>query len=336
MAGGDTMASEKEIFVTKQYIPVGQPISQNDHTVIYHVKCMAEPGHPDGILKMYRKKNIKSLYEQLQRLDYSGWPHIYCVRYFDESTLVVEERLNGHTLAELIDQNRARHQPFTEAEAVQIMEKVCEALEPLLSANPPIIHHDLKPSNIFVTATGRVKLLDFVPGQPHKKNPITTIFNIIGAIFHEMLTNKKPKNDRCTYTGKYEPVIRRCLDKNPTNQYTSITEIQEDIDYAKIHGTDDAESRKIQIPYTLTYPFQGFLLCFEWTLFAFFYLKNSLPTASLFCIALIINALFFFIRRHIFLGEKSAWLSPAQRFGPVLVLAALFTGIYFLLRLFIV
>ena len=41
------MPSEKEKFVTKQYVPMGEPIVQNDHTIIYHVKCLCEPGKPD-------------------------------------------------------------------------------------------------------------------------------------------------------------------------------------------------------------------------------------------------------------------------------------------------
>ena len=55
------MPSEKEEFVTKQYVPMGEPIVQNDHTIIYHVKCLCEPGKPDGILKMYRQQNREAL-----------------------------------------------------------------------------------------------------------------------------------------------------------------------------------------------------------------------------------------------------------------------------------
>ena len=55
------MASEKELFVTKQYVPMGQPIVQNENTIIYKVKCLAETGSPIGILKMYRQRNIQSL-----------------------------------------------------------------------------------------------------------------------------------------------------------------------------------------------------------------------------------------------------------------------------------
>ena len=47
------MASEKEEFITKKYIPTGAPIVENDRTLIYKVRCMEEPGSPVAILKMY-------------------------------------------------------------------------------------------------------------------------------------------------------------------------------------------------------------------------------------------------------------------------------------------
>ena len=108
------MPSEKEEFVTKQYVPMGEPIVQNDHTIIYHVKCLCEPGKPDGILKMYRQQNREALYKRLYQLDYSEWPHIYNVKYFDGNTLVVEKYLEGNTLEELLKQNKENKTDFTE------------------------------------------------------------------------------------------------------------------------------------------------------------------------------------------------------------------------------
>ena len=43
------MASEKEEFITKKYIPTGAPIVENDRTLIYKVRCMEEPGSPVGM-----------------------------------------------------------------------------------------------------------------------------------------------------------------------------------------------------------------------------------------------------------------------------------------------
>ena len=184
------MASEKELFVTKQYVPMGQPIVQNENTIIYKVKCLAETGSPIGILKMYRQRNIQSLYTRLYQLDYSEWPHIYNVKFFDGNTLVVEEYLEGNTLAELLEQNRARNVSFTEEEAYQIMDRLCDCIQQLMQPEPPIIHHNLKPSNIFVTSAGAIKLLDFVPGFSKPKNPFRSLWKTLGNIFHQMLTGE--------------------------------------------------------------------------------------------------------------------------------------------------
>jgi serine/threonine protein kinase len=326
------MASEKELFVTKQYVPQGEPISQNDHNVIYRVKCMAEPGHPEGILKMYRKRNVKALYETLKRLDYSEWPHIYAVKYFDGNTLVVEEFLKGNTLEELLAKNRSQGITFSEAEAGRIMEQVCHSIEILLSANPPIVHHNLKPSNLFVTSTGRVKFLDFEPGTIKQKSPLQSFLHFLGAIFHEMLTGKPPKG-KCTYKGRYEPVIRRCMEKDVTKQYTDIKDLKEDMEYAKTHEPENLE--KVGIPYVLTFPFQGIILCFEWVLLSFFLFKDNTATTLLFAIILVLHGVLFAARRHSFLKKEGIILDNFHRFGPILILAAIMIVLYFLVTSFI-
>ena len=317
------MASEKELFVTKQYVPVGQPISSNDHTVVYKVKCMAEKGVPDGILKMYRKKNVKALYTRLQQLDYSEWPHIYNVKYFDESTLVVEEYLEGQTLAERMEQNRAQGIVFSEKEACDIMDKLCEAIDILLQFEPPIIHYDLRPSNIFITRSGAIRLLDFIPGTPKKPKPLHHMLEFLGGIFHEMLTGKPPKNRKCTYRGRFETIIRRCIEKSPEEQYDSIQELQEDVEHAKTHKPENALDAA-GIPYTLTIPFQGTILAFEWVLLSFFFAKNILPTMCLFAVIFFIHCACFAAKRHSFMKENNVSLSIARKAVPILLLAAVF------------
>lgn len=317
------MPSEKELFVTKQYVPVGQPISQNENTVIYKVKCLAEPGTPDGVLKMYRQKNIQNLYTRLYQLDYSEWPHIYSVKYFDGNTLVVEEFLNGHTLAELLEQNRTRGVTFSEEEAHRIMDRLCDCINQLLKAQPPIIHYNLKPSNIFITNARAVKLLDFIPGTAKKKNSNHSILNILGSIFHWMLTGKEPKNGKCTYEGRYEPVIRKCIEKNPEQQYTNIHELKEGLEYAKTHDPDASSKEIVGIPYALTIPFQGTILGFEWILLSFFWQKDNLATMCLFALIFFIHSLVFAARRHAFFKEHNVHLSTARKAFPVLGLVAL-------------
>lgn len=330
------MASEKELFVTKQYVPTGAPISQNDHALIYKVKCIAEPGHPDGILKIYRKQNIKKLYTQLRLLDYSEWPHIYNVKYFDDSTLVVEEFLKGNTLAELLERNRTQKTTFSEEEAYHIMEQVSRYIGELMSLQPPIIHHNLKPSNIFVTSAGRVKFLDFAPEYRKSKTSFSSILHILGSMFHEMLTGKKPQNKKCTCGKRYEPIIRKCMENNPEKQYQNMQEMQADLKDAKNRVLEDDSREGVGIPYTLTMPFQGILLSFEWLLLVFFYEKENLPSAILFTAIFLIHGSCYAVRRYSFLRKKGVSLGGVRTLLPLLALAAVFAVLYLVVVNFIV
>lgn len=329
------MASEKELFITKQYVPIGKPIVENDHTIIYKVKCMAQKGTPDGILKMYRKKNIKNLYTRLADLDYTEWPHIYSVKYYDESTLVVEEYLEGHTLAELLNQKRASGATFTEEEAYDIMERICSGLESLMKIQPPIIHHNLKPSNIFITETGAVKFLDFIPAYRKRKTPFPHMMHFLGSLFHEMLTGKEPKKNTCIYRGRYETVIRRCMEKSADRQYASIGSLQEDLHYAKTQEPEKVSGEIAGIPYTLTIPFQGTILAFEWILLSFFFIRNLPSVMCLFAVVFFIHSVSFAYSRYRFLKKNNVRLSTARKAIPILFLAAILGCLSFAVSFFI-
>ncbi len=325
------MASEKELFVTKQYVPTGEPLVQNDHTVIYRVKCLAEPNKPDGILKMYRKKNLSNLYRTLYQLDYSYWPHLYAVKYFDENTLIVEELLKGMTLEEKLEKNRARGITFSEEEAHTLMEKICYNIQQLAKLNPPIHHHNLKPSNIFITDTGNVKFLDFIPAFKRRKPPLVAMIHSLGTMFHQMLTGKPPKNDKVIYKGRYADFIKKCLENNPTKQFTSIDELQKEMDIARKKEYTEAPAESAGLPYYLSYLFQGIPLLVEWILFVFFLSRDNVATASLFCIVFLVHSIVFLYQRERFLKKNNIIPFLWQRIVPIVIFIALMIVIYLIL-----
>jgi len=51
--------------------------------------------------------------------------------------------------------------PMTEAEVLEFLPQVLDALEHIHGLNPPVIHRDLKPANLVRTLDGRVYLVDF-------------------------------------------------------------------------------------------------------------------------------------------------------------------------------
>ncbi len=87
----------------------------------------------------------------------------------DVRLYTVQELVEGDTLEALV--GSGRH--FTEKEAVEICRAVAATLGYLHDRSPPLVHRDVKPSNIIVAADGSVHLVDFgsvrnaLEGDPH-------------------------------------------------------------------------------------------------------------------------------------------------------------------------
>jgi serine/threonine protein kinase len=79
---------------------------------------------------------------------------IYNVEQHDGEWMIVMELLQGQTLDGVI-----REHPLKTGEILDISVQVAEALD--AAHQHGIIHHDIKPSNIFVTTRGVTKVLDF-------------------------------------------------------------------------------------------------------------------------------------------------------------------------------
>src|SRR5688572_17557447 len=81
-----------------------------------------------------------------------------------ETIYQVTEWLEGMTLAELLKQKLA----VSWDEKLSIMEQVCAGLEYAHAQN--VLHRDVKPSNIFIESSGRVRLLDFGMARTQESN----------------------------------------------------------------------------------------------------------------------------------------------------------------------
>ncbi|MCR4605391.1 MAG: hypothetical protein K5639_05275 [Eubacterium sp.] len=325
------MATEKEEFVTKQYVPTGEPLVKNAHVTIYRVRCMKEPGRPEALLKLYHNKNVFKLYDRMMHLDYTEWPHIHNVKFFDGNTLVVEDYLKGYTIQEIMDGKRKAKAKYSEEDATKIMDRVCEAVKAINDIQPELVHGNLKKSNIFITNGGHVKFLDFEPADP--KKPRFNLLEFLGRLFHELLTGREPKEKKVSYQGRYKKVIEKCLESNPDKQYSDVKELTEDIEEAKEmeFEEEDGETRTVGIPYVLTLPFQGTILAIEWMLFSFFIQKDMLQSAGLFGGIFVVHLLVFIWRRAVFLHKEDVHLDGFKLMFPIvlfiLILAAIYLGV---------
>jgi eukaryotic-like serine/threonine-protein kinase len=74
----------------------------------------------------------------------------------DGAVFLVMDLLRGQTLAERLEEGR---EPFSVAEVLEISSQLLDVL--VHAHERGIIHRDIKPENVFLTADGRVRLLDF-------------------------------------------------------------------------------------------------------------------------------------------------------------------------------
>jgi Tol biopolymer transport system component len=92
--------------------------------------------------------------EALAALNHPNIAHVYGLEESANTRCIVMELVEGETL-----QQRLTRGAIPVEEALQIAKQIAEALE--VAHERGVIHRDLKPGNIMLTADGKVKVLDF-------------------------------------------------------------------------------------------------------------------------------------------------------------------------------
>lgn len=111
----------------------------------------------------------RKLFEQeaqlLRSLDHSNIPKI--ADFFEENgrAYLVMEFIFGESLEKRLKNTNA---PLLESDVLKWAIQLCDALSYLHTRQPPIIFRDMKPSNVMVTNSGLVKLIDFGIARTYK------------------------------------------------------------------------------------------------------------------------------------------------------------------------
>jgi serine/threonine-protein kinase len=101
--------------------------------------------------------------EILARLDHPGVARLLASARRPRQSYLVTEYVPGCTLAQVL----GRRRPLREREAVEIGRRLCEAVEHVHARG--IVHYDIKPANVLISADGTIKLIDF--GLAHEAVP---------------------------------------------------------------------------------------------------------------------------------------------------------------------
>jgi len=215
-------------------------LKSNDDTQI-HVLRHRTLGR-DMVKRVY--KGTGEVYKLLRSLAHPNIVNVYEVFTGSDYTVVLEEYINGQTVAEVLETGL-----YHTRGAINIVHALCDALEILHTKG--IIHRDIKPENIMIDEAGMVKLIDFDAAKLYKsyKSDDTRIMGTagyaapeqfglaqsdertdifaLGVLMNVMLTGSHPSKK--LYSGKLKSIIEKCIQTNPGKRYQSVTQLQESL-----------------------------------------------------------------------------------------------------------
>lgn len=198
--------------------------------------------------KIYIKKILSvynlSIYQQLKDNPVPGIPTIHCLYEADNELTIIEDYIQGSTLAELLSTNGALSEEQTRHYALEL----CKIVKRLHSFMPPIIHRDIKPSNIIVTPSGALYLIDLNAAKktsdkdedtmllgtkgyaaPEQygfgSSDIKTDIYSIGMVINTLLIGEYSQKP-CEFS-QLKPIIYKCTRMNPDERYHSIDDLYE-------------------------------------------------------------------------------------------------------------
>ncbi len=115
----------------------------------------------------------------LARMHHQALPRVS--DHFNEADgqFLVMQYIAGEDLSVMLAQKNG---PFPQAEVLRWADQLCDALDYLHTQDPQIIHCDIKPQNLKLTARGQIVLLDFglAKGSAGQMSLVTTSASIFG------------------------------------------------------------------------------------------------------------------------------------------------------------
>jgi serine/threonine protein kinase len=226
---------------------------------IYRVKDRLLYGHPCA-LKIILPSLVRSYEAREHFLAEANMAralrHENCVTVYDlgedkhEDVLFLSmELLEGSSLADFL---KTREGKISFNEAYDIILQICDALR--YAHGKGIIHGGIKPQNVFILPSGKVKLLDFglsrllgpgkltrfsigfgidrymAPEQSAGKDmDVRTDIFALGVVFYHMLVMQDQMSGSRWPTG-IEMVIKNCLKPQPEQRYQNISELVQEIE----------------------------------------------------------------------------------------------------------
>lgn len=229
---------------------MGDPMTREEYIkeilTVYKLVSVLSEKNGCNVFRLRHRENGKDLvlrsfpepvvaYELLCGIRCRNLPLIYDVIYVGDGQIVLEEYIDGLTVAQVLE--TGLYQPRG---AQKVMAEICHAL--MVLHDRDIVHRDVKPENVIVTREGRVVLIDFnasrcvnqtgkdtvVMGTVGYASPeqlgisqsdARTDIYAAGILLNVMLTGKHPS--QAFARGRVGRVVRKCTTLSPEERYQS-------------------------------------------------------------------------------------------------------------------
>lgn len=175
---------------------------------------------------------------------------------------MIEDYINGHSLDELLETKL-----FDEDQTAEIIVALCDILRPMHSHQPPVIHRDIKGSNVIIDNEGKIYLIDFdasklvVQGKNRDTDLIgteeyaapeqygfgqsdqRTDIYALGILMNRMLTGKFPSEEK--YIGNAASVITKATSLDPVNRYQDVEKLKQALSADIPEESDSSEDEEV-------------------------------------------------------------------------------------------
>ncbi|MBO5177863.1 MAG: serine/threonine protein kinase [Lachnospiraceae bacterium] len=184
------------------------------------------------------------IYREVAEIESPHIPKIYCVEKQENVLVVAEEFIDGCTLNTYLEKEH-----LTDIQKLELMLQLCNALEILHKCIPPVIHRDIKPTNILITPDGVLKVIDFDAARQYKTEKNTSDTRLLGTIeyaapeqfgysqtdfrsdiysvgvvFSEIIIGKG-----ASFAKGWKHLVDKCTSFDPANRYKNVAELKKDL-----------------------------------------------------------------------------------------------------------